>query len=115
MTKKAKTLDRDAGVRRGQRIRSRGGRTAAGEARRPEVLARLQQLWTLPDDLLCVIGDDGRIKMVNPAWRRTLGWSDGDLVGSDPIDLLEAEDARAGNRLHSPFRGVQSGLKRSDD
>jgi PAS domain S-box-containing protein len=50
-------------------------------------------MWTLPDDLLCVIGDDGRIKMVNPAWRRTLNWSDGDLVGSDPLDFLDPEDA----------------------
>jgi PAS domain S-box-containing protein len=95
VTKKAKSLERDPGVRLTRRIRSRGRRTAAGEAQRPEVLARLQQLWTLPEDLLCVIGDDGRIKMVNPAWRRTLGWSDGDLIGSDPIDLVEPEDAQA--------------------
>jgi PAS domain S-box-containing protein len=52
-------------------------------------------MWTLPDDLLCVIGNDGRIKMVNPAWRRTLNWSDGDLIGVDPLDFVEPEDANA--------------------
>jgi hypothetical protein len=73
---KAKSLDRDAGAR-ARRVRARGARQAAGGANRRDVLARLQQLWMLPDDLLCVIGNDGRIKMSTPhggaGWAGAIG------------------------------------------
>jgi len=43
-------------------------------------------------DMLAVGGFDGTLRRVNPAWHRTLGWSDDELVGRTLTDLLHPDD-----------------------
>lgn len=39
------------------------------------------RIWTVSQDLLCVADRTGAILSVNPAWTRTLGWEEDEIVG----------------------------------
>ncbi len=43
-------------------------------------------------DLLAIGGLGGNLVRVNPAWRKTLGWAEGQLVGRSLIDLVHDDD-----------------------
>jgi PAS domain S-box-containing protein len=51
-----------------------------------------EEFFTLSLDLLCVAGTDGYLKRVNPAWERTLGWSQAELTDRPYLDLVHPED-----------------------
>jgi PAS domain S-box-containing protein len=53
------------------------------------------RLFELSLDMLCVAGFDGYFKQVNPAWSRTLGWSQAELLAFSWKDLVHADDRRA--------------------
>ncbi len=59
------------------------------------------QLWQSTQDMLVVIGKDGVIAVVNPAWERLLGWREDELVGQHfeefvwHDDLVASRDALA--------------------
>jgi len=46
-------------------------------------------------DLLCVAGFDGLLREVNPAWSKTLGWSEAELVSRPWIEFVHPEDREA--------------------
>jgi PAS domain S-box-containing protein len=50
------------------------------------------RLWTASQDLLAVIGLEGRFVAVNPAWNTTLGCSEGDLLNRTIEWLVHPED-----------------------
>lgn len=62
-------------------------------------------------DMLFVAGFDGYFKQLNPAWTRTLGWSQKELLAKPWLDLVHPEDREAtikagddlrqGRELHS--------------
>jgi len=58
-----------------------------------------QRIFDLSLDMLSVIGMDGSFREVNPAWTRTLGWSQEELLGSQwmehahPDDMFKTMDA----------------------
>jgi PAS domain S-box-containing protein len=54
-----------------------------------------QRLFTLSLDLLCVAGTDGYFKQINPAWSRTLGWSDGELLSKPWLHFVHPDDRDA--------------------
>ncbi len=59
------------------------------------VEARTQErdrLWTASRDLFAVIGDDGRQRSINPAWTRTLGFAEPELLGGRLADLVHPDD-----------------------
>ncbi len=76
---------------------------------------RLEQernrLFNLSIDMLCIASLDGYLKQVNPAWHKTLGWDDKELLRRPFIDFVHAEDREltrsaikqlaAGHALHS--------------
>ena len=75
----------------------------ASEQRRLDLIADLERqvterarerglTWQVSPDLLCVITTDLRIKTTNPAWRKALGWSDGQLCGLHLADLIHPDD-----------------------
>jgi PAS domain S-box-containing protein len=51
------------------------------------------RIWRNSRDLLLVLGLDGRIRAVNPAWTTTLGYRAEELVGHRFDRLLEPDDA----------------------
>ena len=58
----------------------------------------LDRFFALSIDMLLVARFDGSIKRVNPAWQRTLGHSEADLIGSFYRDLVHPDDRDATSR-----------------
>jgi two-component system sensor histidine kinase/response regulator len=53
------------------------------------------RFFTLSLDMLCVAGFDGRLKRVNPAWHRVLGYDEADLVSRKYLDFVHPDDREA--------------------
>jgi len=66
------------------------------------------RLFNSSIDLLCVAGFDGRLRQVNPAWTRALGWSAEELTKSPWLEFVHPADVpatiAAGERLR---RGLE--------
>jgi PAS domain S-box-containing protein len=52
-------------------------------------------LFNLSLDLLAIVGFDGMLRQVNPAWGRTLGWSDEELLSKPRMRLIHPSDQNA--------------------
>ncbi|MCJ2021808.1 PAS domain S-box protein [Methylobacterium sp. E-065] len=57
--------------------------------------AERDQVWQASSDLLCVASLDGYFVSLNPAWLRTLGWSDAEMKARPFLDLVHPEDVAA--------------------
>ncbi len=79
-----------------------------------------QRLFTLSLDMLCVAGLDGRLRQVNPAWTRSLGWSEEELRNATLIDLVHPEDRPATRAVSralfegSPIVGFEARVRCAD-
>ncbi|MEI7685367.1 MAG: PAS domain S-box protein [Planctomycetota bacterium] len=62
--------------------------------------AQRDRLWNLSLDPMCVAGFDGYLKQVNPAWSKTLGWLDAELLSRPWIDFVHADDREASRRAN---------------
>jgi PAS domain S-box-containing protein len=58
-------------------------------------VAREARLLALSIDLLGAAGFDGYLKLHNPAWTRTLGWSEDELTSMRYLDLVHPDDRDA--------------------
>ena len=56
------------------------------------------KLFDLSIDLLCIAGTDGRFRLVNPAFERTLGWSREELLRRPFYELVHPDDVAATER-----------------
>lgn len=79
---------------------ARAARALAEEraARSEEIEARQRVLDTfffLSTDLLCIAGFDGRFRRLNPAWTRTLGFTEAELVAEPFINFVHPADRDA--------------------
>ena len=54
-----------------------------------------ERLFDLTHDLLGIVGFDGCLKEVNPAWSRTLGWREKELLETPWIESVHPEDRPA--------------------
>jgi PAS domain S-box-containing protein len=107
-----RTVRKDGDIRR-VRSRSRPMRIESGEVAGhvgcveditdPERNRRQRdRFFNLALDPLCIAGQDGFLKAVNPAWSRTLGWTEAELLRRPwrewihPDDLNATEEALGG-------------------
>ena len=58
-------------------------------------LGEFETFFNLSVDLLCIAGTDGYFRRVNPAWQKTLGYSDNELLGRPFIELIHPDDQPA--------------------
>ena len=66
------------------------GKSASSAANKADMI---RWLFENSRDLMHVTGADGRVKLVNDAWTRLLGWREEDLLGQTAADLFHEEDA----------------------
>ena len=72
---------------------------------RRQAQEELNRFFMLSLDMLCIAGYDGYFKRVNPAWQRTLGYTETELlsrpyrdfVHPDDRDATDSQSARAGS------------------
>ncbi len=75
------------------------------EVERKRAEQERDRLFDLSIDMMCVAGFDGFFKQVNPAWMRTLGWTEEELLGSPWLGFVHPDDHEAtiaaGDRLRA--------------
>lgn len=72
---------------------------------------RLEHLFTLSSALLCIAGTDGYFKRVNPAFPKTLGHTEAELLSRPFIDFVHPDDREATlNELHKLSMGIPTVL-----
>ncbi len=57
--------------------------------------AERDQIWQASSDLLCVASLDGYFVSLNPAWPRTLGWTDAEMKARPFLDFVHPDDVAA--------------------
>jgi PAS domain S-box-containing protein len=68
------------------------GRQLAQFLERRRVQNERDSFFSLSLDLLAVMGTDGYLKRVSPAWEQTLGWSSDELLSRPCLDFVHPDD-----------------------
>ena len=71
------------------------GRQLAQFIERRRVQQERDSFFSLSLDLLAVVGTDGYLKRVSPAWERTLGWTSADLLARPYLEFVHPDDREA--------------------
>ena len=68
---------------------------AALERRVREEVRERDRVWASTTDLMGTAGLDGRLRRINPAWHRQLGWDDATLLGDRFATMIVPDDHAA--------------------
>ena len=60
--------------------------------RRKRLQEERDRILNLSQDLICIAGLDGYLKYVNPAWERTLGYTQEELLSRPFLDFIHPDD-----------------------
>ncbi|HTV41056.1 MAG TPA: PAS domain S-box protein [Candidatus Sulfotelmatobacter sp.] len=63
--------------------------------RAEEIQEERDRYFDLSRELICVLGFDGFLKTINPAWKWTLGFSDEEIISKPFIELVHPDDRAA--------------------
>jgi len=64
----------------------------AARLENPPPREQLDCLFALSLDLFCIAGFDGYLKLLNPAWERTLGFTIGELLAKPNLEFVHPDD-----------------------
>ena len=102
-------LHRDGNYRwilaQGTALREASGRAHRAAGSHTDITARRRaegerdRFFTLSNDPLCVAGPDGKLRRVNPAFERVLGWGASEVLGLAYEELVHPDD-RASSRAN---------------
>jgi len=62
------------------------------EVERREAQEELDRFFTLSIDMVCIAGFDGYFKRMNPAWERTLGFTNDEMLAVPYVSLIHPDD-----------------------
>ncbi|HKV99247.1 MAG TPA: response regulator, partial [Vicinamibacterales bacterium] len=71
----------------------------------------LDRFFALSLDMLCIAGFDGYFRRINPAWQRTLGWTDAELYGKPYLDFVHPIDREKTHAEAGRIAGGASALR----
>jgi PAS domain S-box-containing protein len=72
------------------------GRTAVRDEASGSVANSVyRQFFETSADMLCIADIEGRIRMVNPAWERVLGWTAREICSRPYLDFVHPDDVEA--------------------
>jgi len=78
----------------GRQAREFNHMAAALSSEQTQLLRRLERMYGLSSDLLCVIDFEGRFVEVNPAAGQVLGVGEGELLGTPFLELVHPADMK---------------------
>ncbi len=89
------------------------------EQRVADSVAERDAIWRESRDMLLVIGLDGTIEAVNPAWTATLGYARDDLIGHNYVEFIVTDDLAASDIAlasipATPLRGFENRCRAAD-
>ncbi|MEW6350738.1 MAG: PAS domain S-box protein [Thermodesulfobacteriota bacterium] len=87
---RGKVVERDE---KGRAVRVTGTHLDVTQSK--QLREQRDRLFSLSADLLCVARFDGYFSQLNPAWTRTLGWTEKELMGRRWLEFVHPDDRAA--------------------